>query len=92
MGLVAEMAVVCALALHRRGVGIGFAEEEVCLTPVPATLRLAVLTPRLGDPVALGGVGGGEVRVFGGRKQAESIRGDAQGAVLILRVLLVFLE
>ena len=57
MGLVAEVGVVGSLALYGRGLGIGLAEEEIRLTPVEVALNSPVLTPRLGDPVALGSVG-----------------------------------
>jgi hypothetical protein len=57
--------VVGTLAFHRRGIGVGLAEEEVRLAPVEVALHFPVLAPRLGDPVAPGGVGADELIVVG---------------------------
>ena len=69
VGLVAEMTVVGAFALHGRGIRVGLAEEEIRLAPVEIALDFPILAPRLGDPVASGGVGGDELRIFCGRKR-----------------------
>jgi hypothetical protein len=47
MGLVAEVGVICTLALHGRGIGIGLAEEEIRLAPVEVALDFPILAPAL---------------------------------------------
>jgi hypothetical protein len=64
MGLVAEVGVICTLALHGRGIGFGLAEEEIRLAPVEVVLDFPILAPSLGNPVASGNVGGGDFGIF----------------------------
>jgi hypothetical protein len=54
VGLLAEVAVVCTLALHGRGVGVCLAEEQIRLAPVKGALHFPVLAPYLRDPIASG--------------------------------------
>jgi hypothetical protein len=82
MSLVSEVAVVCALALHGRGIGIGLAKEEIRLAPVEVALDFPILAPSLGNPVASGDVGGGEFEFTaarGGEAASVGYRAAVQG-------------
>jgi hypothetical protein len=64
MGLVAEVDVICTLALHGRGIRIGLAEEEIRLALVEVALHFPILAPSLENPVASGDAGGSEFGIF----------------------------
>jgi hypothetical protein len=75
--------VVGTLAFHRRGIGVGLAEEEVRLAPVEVALHFPVLAPRLGDPVAPGGVGADELIVVGVWQVIEVSSGRSRCSVRV---------